>query len=539
MHRPTPALAARLQRRPSHAALAALYVGLAGAAAASASPAPATGATLAFTACDAATIDAAATRSAARWIDGKLRKWQELDVPGGTCVVELGPEPRVLSPAEAAALYARTGGPAPARTTSQTVAGDRRAAATRGDALEVERTPTLEDFARRQRAAATVPKIVRHRPSASGIPRPAGDASVATDLPARRLPDRATSPLVFGPDDRIRVTNTNPFPFRTMVFVLSEFPDGTLLGFSGFLAGPFTVLTAAQAIFQADLGGFADLVEVFPGQTQAGPAAEPTAPFGSQLGSELQVPSAWTVEEHPADNIGAILLDEAFAGIDEFLPVVFGLVPPANAEMAAYDAFAQGEQGSLALWRRDGATDGFTNDFVFHLLDDDEGAIGAPMWDGVDRVFAIDCCEADDQSANVGVRFTSANRDLVEEWLAFEGSGGDPLTGPPLVLGNGRFEVRAAFRTPEGTEGNANPFVLTGDTGYFWFFDSANVELVVKVLDACTFNDRFWVFAGGLTDVAVTFDVVDTLTALRQRYTNPQGTPFQPINDTSAFATCP
>ena len=27
---------------------------------------------------------------------------------------------------------------------------------------------------------------------------------------------------------------------------------------------------------------------------------------------------------------------------------------------------------------------------------------------------------------------------------------------------------------------------LTSDSGYFWFFDADNIELVVKVLDACT-----------------------------------------------------
>jgi hypothetical protein len=61
----------------------------------------------------------------------------------------------------------------------------------------------------------------------------------------------------------------------------------------------------------------------------------------------------------------------------------------------------------------------------------------------------------------------------------------------------------------------------------------------VKVLNACVINQRIWVFAGGLTDVAVTIDVVDTLHDVRQRYTNPLGVAFQPVTDTDAFATCP
>ena len=45
--------------------------------------------------------------------------------------------------------------------------------------------------------------------------------------------------------------------------------------------------------------------------------------------------------------------------------------------------------------------------------------------------------------------------------------------------------------------------------------------------------------AGGLTDVNVVLTVTDTMTGLVRTYVNPQGTAFQPIQDTSAFATCP
>jgi hypothetical protein len=108
-----------------------------------------------------------------------------------------------------------------------------------------------------------------------------------------------------------------------------------------------------------------------------------------------------------------------------------------------------------------------------------------------------------------------------------------------LCLGS-RFRVSAQWRTPLGTMGPAQAVALTDDTGYFWFFDPANVEVVVKVLDACVPPfDRFWVFAGGLTNVEVITTVVDTETDEEQVYTNPLRTPFQPLQDTDAFATCP
>jgi hypothetical protein len=59
------------------------------------------------------------------------------------------------------------------------------------------------------------------------------------------------------------------------------------------------------------------------------------------------------------------------------------------------------------------------------------------------------------------------------------------------------------------------------------------------VLNACSFNAAYWTFAGGLTDVNVIMTVTDTQTGAVKTYTNPQGTAFQPIQDTSAFFTCP
>ena len=111
--------------------------------------------------------------------------------------------------------------------------------------------------------------------------------------------------------------------------------------------------------------------------------------------------------------------------------------------------------------------------------------------------------------------------------------------GQTLCLNNGRFRVQSTWRKSDGRTGAGNAVRLTGDTGYFWFFSSANVEMVVKVLNACGFNNNYWTFAGGLTNVQVTTTVTDTLRGNVKTYTNPLGRPFQPIQDTSSFPTCP
>jgi hypothetical protein len=111
--------------------------------------------------------------------------------------------------------------------------------------------------------------------------------------------------------------------------------------------------------------------------------------------------------------------------------------------------------------------------------------------------------------------------------------------GLQLCLLNQRFVVRTEYRTAEGgTSGATLP--LTSDSGTFFFFDPANIEVIIKMVDACAPPfDRFWVFAAGLTNVGVRLTVIDTLTGQVRGYDNPLGQAFQPIQDTEAFATCP
>lgn len=119
-------------------------------------------------------------------------------------------------------------------------------------------------------------------------------------------------------------------------------------------------------------------------------------------------------------------------------------------------------------------------------------------------------------------------------------SGGSCTPGNTrLCLAGARFRVEATWTTRDGDTGAGRAVSLTSDTGYFWFFSNTNVEMMVKVLDGCALNNRYWVFAGGLTNTRVRITVTDTRTGAVKTYTNPQGTPFQPIQDTGAFAGCP
>jgi len=132
----------------------------------------------------------------------------------------------------------------------------------------------------------------------------------------------------------------------------------------------------------------------------------------------------------------------------------------------------------------------------------------------------------------------------ITEYAVLEPGAVAPLCVPDdhtLCLNNDRFAVTAEYQqSPLGASFQATAVRLTADTGYFWFFDPDNVELVTKVLNGCGTNDAYWVFAAGLTNLGVHLTVTDLQSGVLMRtYDNPVGTPFAPIQDTEAFTTCP
>ncbi len=63
---------------------------------------------------------------------------------------------------------------------------------------------------------------------------------------------------------------------------------------------------------------------------------------------------------------------------------------------------------------------------------------------------------------------------------------------------NGPLPGDRDWQKSDGASGDGTGVKLTSDSGYFWFFNDANIELVVKVLDGCRIgNGAYWVFAGG------------------------------------------
>jgi ELWxxDGT repeat protein len=122
-----------------------------------------------------------------------------------------------------------------------------------------------------------------------------------------------------------------------------------------------------------------------------------------------------------------------------------------------------------------------------------------------------------------------------ELWsLPLAGPSGCQASSARLCLNGNRYQVEASWNDGQGHTGLGTAVALSADTGYFWFFDSGNVEAVVKVLDGQGVNGHVWVFYGALSNVEYTLTVTDTQTGLTRRYFNPQGQ-LASVGDVHAF----
>jgi hypothetical protein len=115
-------------------------------------------------------------------------------------------------------------------------------------------------------------------------------------------------------------------------------------------------------------------------------------------------------------------------------------------------------------------------------------------------------------------------------------------TATSLCLRN-RFAISARWRTdPAGTLTNAQAQVAgvaNAGSGLFQFFSPDNWEIMVKALDGCGLNNRYWIFSAATTNVFYRLEVLDVKTGTQKIYFNYPGPPAPAVTDTSALAVCP
>jgi hypothetical protein len=172
-------------------------------------------------------------------------------------------------------------------------------------------------------------------------------------------------------------------------------------------------------------------------------------------------------------------------------------------------------------------------DFVGQLL----GLCGTPFGNGcadasshqIDGAFAV-TYQSVSQFLNPGPKAPAGSCAASAQTLCIDDQAGDH-----------RFAVEVTVDTAAAggvhAPATAIPLASLGvdQGGIFWFFGSANPELLVKVLNGCSIDQRYWVFYSANTNVGFTVVVTDTLSGRTKTYSNADQTLAMPQQDTSAF----
>jgi len=241
-----------------------------------------------------------------------------------------------------------------------------------------------------------------------------------------KLPSGAVSPLdVFLPDDRVRITPTTSYPWRTVVKLFATGADGiTTWSGSGAIISTYYVLTAGHVVYDHDTGGWASSVEVVPALD------DEERPYGSAWASKMRSYTGWTQDQDHRHDWALVTLNWGIGGLTGWMgrmtadptdPVYTGAL-----NTAGYPGDLGG--GLQMYWDSDnGRTADEHNHWYF--MDTAPGQSGSPVWvyypDTDQRyILTIHAYGDDGSGSNHGTRLNQDKFDRIIAWMRADGAGG-------------------------------------------------------------------------------------------------------------------
>lgn len=113
--------------------------------------------------------------------------------------------------------------------------------------------------------------------------------------------------------------------------------------------------------------------------------------------------------------------------------------------------------------------------------------------------------------------------------------GGNPVTS--LCVDHNRFRLQVRWQA-NGQTGSGAAIPFTDESGFFWFFNPNNLEMMTKVHDACKLASHQWLFGAATTNVHYVLTATDTLSGKQVAINNPAGKLSPAISDQKTFNDC-
>jgi V8-like Glu-specific endopeptidase len=237
-------------------------------------------------------------------------------------------------------------------------------------------------------------------------------------LLAARVEARATPEVVIGADNRIRVTATTTYPWRSICSLLITAADGTQWIGTGWLAGPRLVVTAGHCVFIHDHGGFARSITVIPGRNAA------SEPYGRSTQSDLRSVVGWTQNRNSEYDYGAVLLRNG-AAFGERVGT-FGFAAYGDGELRSKIGNLSGYPGDKPTgtqWYHALGIKSVAARRLVYDIDTAGGQSGAPVWRKIAQSrIAVGIHTNGSQSGNSATRIVVPVRNNIVTWRTQAGN---------------------------------------------------------------------------------------------------------------------
>ncbi|MCK8601285.1 S-layer homology domain-containing protein [Desulfoferrobacter suflitae] len=357
-------------------------------------------------------------RVVVQYIEKKFYRWHEYDVVAanggaGVCIVVVQPRLGPLSRQDAQILLSAS------ETWKETVA-------------DPDRMITLPPSDPSLNLPAVTPPVSDERVNPPLQP----EADVfhkleATPGPQKKTAERSAVELLslentVNSDERMRVDNTQIYPFNTVCYV--SFSNlGLRYRGTAFLVSPYVALTAGHNVYDAGLFSWSYDFLLAPGQYQAYPGGTVYRPYGQTYAAELHTNNAYLAGGGFAYDYGAVMFDKPFSSISTFMPVQFDATPN-WINVVGYPLQVQSEFNSQTMWRSSSSVYDISDRIIRYTADTSGGNSGGPVYLDSRRVVAIHTFG--EINVNGGTRLVAANQHNITEWMQWH-PGGTFVDVPP------------------------------------------------------------------------------------------------------------
>ncbi len=228
------------------------------------------------------------------------------------------------------------------------------------------------------------------------------------------LPTSGVQPnSIIGADNRIKITDTTSYPWRTVTKLIVTFPKGKG-GCTGTIIAAKYVLTAGHCVHNKDYGGWAKKIEVIPGLSGT------YKPFGSVFATKLRSYTSWTSSQKADHDIGLITLDKSIGNTTGWLGYAY--YPSINGVTGNITGYPGDKDNGLYPYYHYGSIASSTSYRLYYQIDTSNGQSGSGIYykTGDKRyVFGVHTNGTSSPTGyNSGTRLDSKKVKDLKSWIA-------------------------------------------------------------------------------------------------------------------------